>query len=163
MLVQEKTQTSNYRLPFSIKRPSYEEAKAIVRGQVFTMAGYQAFRTNNPQFNLPSNPEMFYRNVGWKGSYEFLGTTKISLAVHSRQYWADVKAGKRVHTIKNKKSSPVTESKPATTKVTVKSTTTLEDKQAFIALAKKLGDYDSIRPECKTLFKYEELLDLVNL
>jgi ribosomal protein S1 len=164
MLVQEKTQTSNYRLPFSIKRPTYEEAKAIVRGQVFKMTEYKVFRKNNPQFNLPSNPDMYYRTAGWEGAYKFFGTTKISCAVHSRQYWSDVNSGKRTHTIKKRKTTPVTESKQAPTKVTVKSsTTTLQDKQAFIALAKKLGVYDSFRPAFKTLFTYEELLDMVNL
>ena len=74
-----------------------------------------------------------------------------------------MKTGKRVHKPKMK-SAPVTESKQAPTKVTVKSsTTTLQDKQAFIALAKKLGVYDSFRPAFKTLFTYEELLDMVNL
>ena len=166
MLVQDKTQTSNFRLPFSIKRPSYEEAKTIVRGQVFTLAGYQSFRRNNPQFNLPSNPDLFYKNDGWKGSYEFFGTTKISAAVYSKRYWADVHSGKRVHTPKYKAVNKPSQEKPVAEKIKAtvvysNTTTTLEDKQTFIALAKKLGVYDQFKPAFKTLFTYEELLEMV--
>jgi hypothetical protein len=41
-------------------------------------------------------------------------------------------------------------------------TTTLQDKQTFIALAKKLGVYEQFKPAFKTLFTYDELLDLMS-
>jgi hypothetical protein len=167
MQVLDKPQASTYRLPFSIKRPTYQEAKTIIRGQVFTLAGYHTFRKSNPQFNLPSNPDTYWKNDGWKGCYEFFGTTKKSPKEYVKQYWADVRSGKRVHAPKYKaKNKPSqVDAVPEKTKVNVVQSkpTILEDKQAFIALAKKLGVYERFRPAFKTLFTVDELLDLVNL
>ena len=161
-------QESNLRLPFSIEEPTLKEAKAIVRGRVFNMKQYEAFRKNNPQFNLPVFPRETYKNSGWAGGYDFLGTTKPNPSAFAKRYWADVKSGKRVHTDKmqaslerrkNRHSVEESSSKP----VISSTSTTLQDKHAFIALAKKLGVYDSFRPAFKTLFTYEELLDMINL
>ncbi len=162
MLVQELPKTNAIRASFYVVRPSYEEAKSILKGHASSQKQYHTFRANNPQFNLPANPHTYYKNKGWVDSYDFFGTVRKSAGCYLKAYWTDVKTGKRVHKPK-KKSAPVTESKQAPIKVTVKSTTTLEDKQTFIALAKKLGVYDSFRPAFKTLFTYEELLDMINL
>ena len=162
MLVQEQPKTTTNRPSYYVVRPSYEEAKSILKGHASSQKQYHKFRLNNPQFNLPSNPHTYYKNKGWKDSYDFFGTVRKPAGYYLENYWADVNAGKRVHSFK-KKPVAVTESKQAPTKVTVKSSTTLEDKQAFIALAKKLGVYDTFRPAFKTLFTYEELLDLVSL
>ena len=162
MLVKELPKTNATRASYYVVRPSYEEAKSILKGNASSQKQYHTFRVNNPQFNLPANPHTYYKNKGWVDSYDFFGTVRKSAGCYLKAYWADVSTGKRIHNPK-KKSAPVTESKQAPTKVTVKSTTTLEDKQAFIALAKKLGVYDNFRPAFKTLFTYEELLDLVSL
>ncbi len=162
MLVKELPKTNATRASYYVVRPSYEEAKSILKGHASSQKQYRTFRANNPQFNLPSNPYSYYKSKGWVDSYDFFSTVPKSSGCYLKAYWTDVKTGKRVHKPKMK-SAPVTESKQAPTKVTVKSTTTLEDKQAFIALAKKLGVYDSFRPAFKTLFTYEELLDMINL
>jgi hypothetical protein len=162
MLVQELPKTNAIRASFYVVRPSYEEAKSILKGHASSQKQYHTFRANNPQFNLPANPHTYYKNKGWVDSYDFFGTVRKSAGCYLKAYWTDVKTGKRVHKPK-KKSAPVTESKQTPIKVAVKSTTTLEDKQTFIALAKKLGVYDNFRPAFKTLFTYEELLDMINL
>ena len=166
MQVLDKPQTSNTQLHFTLTRPTYKEARAIVKGRVFNLKSYALFRQNNPQFNLPSVPAEFYKGSGWVSAYEFLGTTRVNPSKFAKQYWADVHAGKRTHAPKYKAKAKVTFPIPDKAKsnvVETKSTTTFQDKQAFIALAKKLGVYDKFRPAFKTLFTYEELLDMINL
>jgi hypothetical protein len=166
MQVLEKPIESKTRLPFSIQRPSYVEAKEIIRGKVFSHTQYQTFRKNNPQFNLPSMPQYSYIHKGWVNAYEFFGTTSSGKERFLKQFWADVKAGKRTHTPKYKAKAKIVipiPDKPKSNVVNTQSTTTFQDKQTFIALAKKLGVYDQVKPAFKTLFTYDELLDLVNL
>ena len=164
MQVLEKPIESKTRLPFSIQRPSYDEAKAIIRGKVFSHTQYQTFRKNNPQFNLPSMPQYSYIHKGWVNAYEFFGTTSSGNGKERflNQFWADVRSGKREHPSR-KKSTKASQVKERPVKASYSQAPTFEDKQTFIALAKKLGVYDQVKPAFKTLFTYDELLDLVNL
>ena len=162
MQVLVKPTESKTRLPYSIQKPSYDEARAIIRGQVFSHAQYQTFRKNNPQYCLPSMPQYSYIHKGWVNSYEFFGTTSSGKERFLNQFWADVKSGKRERPSR-KKSKKASQVKESPVKPSYSQAPTLEDKQTFIALAKKLGVYDQVKPAFKTLFTYDELLDLVNL
>ena len=166
MQVLVKQTESKTRIQYSIQKPSYDEARAIIRGQVFSHAQYQTFRKNNPDYCLPSMPQYSYAHMGWVNSYEFFGTTSKGKERFLMQYLADVKSGKRERTAR-KKSTKAIQVKESPVKAKVNSeisqSPTLEDKQTFIALAKKLGVYDQVKPAFRTLFTYDELLELANL
>jgi hypothetical protein len=160
-------QPSQRTLSFSLRKPTYAEAQQIVKGKVFTMNGYFRFRKSHPQYNLPANPNAYYKE--WVSSYEFLGTPVKSGAEYCKEYWAKVKSGEIVHNGRGKTKS-IAQNSAETSKTTFKATvkikeanTEFEDKQAFINLAKKLGIYDQFKPAFRTLFTYDELLDLVKL
>jgi hypothetical protein len=167
--VLEKPQATSSRLSYLIKKPTYDEAKTIIRGRVFSMNQYKLFRLNNPQFNLPSNPDVAWKDSGWKGAYTFFGTTRDTSGRYFKEYWADVKAGKReyIRKPKTKKVVEDTASKQPVTQVKVAlveaEATVFEQKQAFISLAKKLGVYENFKPAFRTLFTIDELLELANL
>ena len=120
------------------------------------MKEYLSFRKSHPQYNLPACPNAYYKE--WVSSYEFLGLPVKSHGEYLKDYWAKVKAGEIVHKgrsyAKVKTTSAVKKAKP---------TTEFEDKQAFINLAKKLGIYEQFKPAFRTLFTYDELLDLVTM
>ena len=120
------------------------------------MTEYHNFRKSHPQYNLPASPNAYYKE--WVSSYEFLGLPAKSHGEYLKDYWAKVKAGEIVHKgrsyAKVKTTSAVKKAKP---------TTEFEDKQAFINLAKKLGIYEQFKPAFRTLFTYDELLDLVTM
>jgi hypothetical protein len=162
--VLEKPQATSPRLAYLIKKPTYDEAKTIIRGRVFSMNQYKLFRLNNPQFNLPCNPSVAWKNAGWKTAYVFFGTTKDTSGRYFKEYWADVKSGKREH-IRKPKAKKVVENITSEQPLAVVQAepTVFEQKQAFIALAKKLGVYENFKPAFRTLFTIDELLDLANL
>jgi hypothetical protein len=167
--VLEKPQATSPRLSYIIKKPTYDEAKTIIRGRVFSMNQYKLFRLNNPQFNLPCNPSVAWKNTGWKSAYTFFGTTRDTSGRYFKEYWADVKAGKRQYIRKPKAKKVVEDTTPkqpiAKVEVAVVEpvVTVFEQKQAFIALAKKLGVYENFKPAFRTLFTIDELLELANL
>ena len=152
------------------RKPTYEQAKVLIAGKVSSHTEYHRFRLNNPQYHLPSQPAKIYKSQ-WTSSHDFYGKPKFNASDAMTKYWAEVKAGIRPRPVRYKTSKPSNNVK--TTKSTValkgtviqvvKSQTTFEDKQTFIALAKKLGVYDQVKPAFKTLFTYDELLELVNL
>ena len=149
------------------RRPTFEEAKMLITGRASTLNEYNQFRLNNPAYRLPCQPQVAYADK-WTSSHEFFGKPKYSPSDAMTKYWAEVKAGTRPKpkSRKGKKNIKTTKSTIAlkgTVIQVVKSQTTLEDKQTFIALAKKLGVYDQVKPAFKTLFTYDELLELVNL
>ena len=149
------------------RRPTFEEAKMLITGRASTLNEYNQFRLNNPSYRLPCQPQVAYADK-WTSSHEFFGKPKYSPSDAMTKYWAEVKAGIRPKPksrkgIKNSKTTKSTIALKGTITEVVKSQTTLEDKQTFIALAKKLGVYDQVKPAFKTLFTYDELLDLVNL
>jgi hypothetical protein len=149
------------------RRPTFEEAKMLITGRASTLNEYNQFRLNNPAYRLPCQPQVAYADK-WTSSHEFFGKPKYSASDAMTKYWAEVKAGTRPKpkSRKGKKNIKTTKSTIAlkgTVIQVVKSQTTLEDKQTFIALAKKLGVYDQVKPAFKTLFTYDELLELVNL
>jgi hypothetical protein len=149
------------------RRPTFEEAKMLITGRASTLNEYNQFRLNNPAYRLPCQPQVAYADK-WTSSHEFFGKPKYSASDAMTKYWAEVKAGTRPKpkSRKGKKNIKTTKSTVAlkgTVIQVVKSQTTLEDKQTFIALAKKLGVYDQVKPAFKTLFTYDELLELVNL
>jgi len=149
------------------RTPTFEEAKMLITGRASTVKEYNQFRLNNPSYRLPSQPHVVYADK-WTSTHEFLGKPKYSPSDAMKKYWAEVKAGTRPKpkTRKGKKNIKTTKSTVAlkgTVIQVVKSQTTFEDKQTFIALAKKLGVYDQVKPAFKTLFTYDELLELVNL
>jgi hypothetical protein len=149
------------------RRPTFEEAKMLITGRAITLKEYNQFRLNNPAYRLPCQPQVAYADK-WTSSHEFFGKPKYSASDAMTKYWAEVKAGTRPKpkSRKGKKNIKTTKSTIAlkgTVIQVVKSQTTLEDKQTFIALAKKLGVYDQVKPAFKTLFTYDELLELVNL
>jgi hypothetical protein len=149
------------------RRPTFEEAKMLITGRAITLKEYNQFRLNNPAYRLPCQPQVAYADK-WTSSHEFFGKPKYSASDAMKKYWAEVKAGTRPKpkSRKGKKNIKTTKSTIAlkgTVIQVVKSQTTLEDKQTFIALAKKLGVYDQVKPAFKTLFTYDELLELVNL
>jgi hypothetical protein len=166
--VLEKPQATSPRRSYN-KNPTYDEAKTIIRGRAFTMNQYKVFRSNNPEFNLPHNPSVAWKNTGWKGAYTFFGTTRDTSGRYFKQYWADVKAGKRQYIRKPKTKKVVEDTTPEQPVIQVKvalveaEATVFEQKQAFIALAKKLGVYENFIPAFRTLFTIDELLDLANL
>ena len=149
------------------RKPTFEEAKMLITGRASTLNEYNQFRLNNPAYRLPCQPQVAYADK-WTSSHEFFGKPKYSASDAMTKYWAEVKAGTRPKpkSRKGKKNIKTTKSTIAlkgTVIQVVKSQTTLEDKQTFIALAKKLGVYDQVKPAFKTLFTYDELLELVNL
>jgi len=149
------------------RRPTFEEAKMLITGRASTLNEYNQFRLNNPAYRLPCQPQVAYADK-WTGSHEFFGKPKYNPSDAMTKFWAEVKAGTRPKpkSRKGKKNIKTTKSTVAlkgTVIQVVKSQTTLEDKQTFIALAKKLGVYDQVKPAFKTLFTYDELLELVNL
>jgi len=149
------------------RKPTFEEAKMLITGRASTLNEYNQFRLNNPAYRLPCQPQVAYADK-WTSSHEFFGKPKYSPTDAMTKYWAEVKAGTRPKpkSRKGKKNIKTTKSTVAlkgTVIQVVKSQTTLEDKQTFIALAKKLGVYDQVKPAFKTLFTYDELLELVNL
>jgi hypothetical protein len=149
------------------RRPTFEEAKMLITGRAITLKEYNQFRLNNPAYRLPCQPQVAYADK-WTSTHEFFGKPKYSASDAMTKYWAEVKAGTRPKpkSRKGKKNIKTTKSTIAlkgTVIQVVKSQTTLEDKQTFIALAKKLGVYDQVKPAFKTLFTYDELLELVNL
>lgn len=146
------------------RKPTYEQAKALIAGKASSHKEYQKFRLNNPLYRLPSQPQYSYARQ-WSGSHDFYGKPKHSSSDAMTKYWAEVKTGLRPRPVRYK-TKPKAESTVATQLIVadvMKSATTLEQKQTFIALAKKLGVYDQVKPAFKTLFTYDELLDLVNL
>ena len=160
-------QSEQTTLSFSLRKPTYAEAQQIVKGNVFSTNGYIAFRKSHPHYNLPSNPWAYYKE--WTTTYDFFGTPVKSGAEYCKEYWDKVRAGVIVHNRRGK-SKTTTKQPIVTAKTTVKATariveptTEFQDKQAFIKLAKKLGVYDQFKPAFRTLFSYEELLELVNL
>jgi len=155
------------------RKPNYEQAKALIAGKASSHTEYHRFRLNNPTYRLPSNPAKVYKSQ-WTSSHDFYGKPKFNPSDAMKKYWAEVNAGIRPRPVRYKTNKPSDTTKATkTTKSTValkgtviqvvKSQTTLEDKQTFIALAKKLGVYDQVKPAFKTLFTYDELLELVNL
>jgi len=152
------------------RKPNYEQAKALIAGKASSHTEYHRFRLNNPTYRLPSNPAKVYKSQ-WTSFHEFFGKPKYSPSDAMTKYWAEVKAGTRPRPVRYKtnKTSDTTKTTKSTVALkgtvirVVKSQTTLEDKQTFIALAKKLGVYDQVKPAFKTLFTYDELLELVNL
>ena len=152
------------------RRPTFEEAKMLITGRASTLNEYNQFRLNNPAYRLPCQPQVAYADK-WTSSHEFFGKPKYSPSDAMTKYWAEVKAGTRPRPVRYKtnKTSDTTKTTKSTVALkgtviqVVKSQTTLEDKQTFIALAKKLGVYDQVKPAFKTLFTYDELLELVNL
>jgi hypothetical protein len=139
----------------------------LITGRAITLKEYNQFRLNNPAYRLPCQPQVAYADK-WTSTHEFFGKPKYSASDAMTKYWAEVKAGTRPKpkSRKGKKNIKTTKSTIAlkgTVIQVVKSQTTLEDKQTFIALAKKLGVYDQVKPAFKTLFTYDELLELVNL
>lgn len=149
------------------RKPTFEEAKMLITGRASTLNEYNQFRLNNPAYRLPCQPQVAYADK-WTSTHEFFGKPKYSASDAMTKYWAEVKAGTRPKpkSRKGKKNIKTTKSTIAlkgTVIQVVKSQTTLEDKQTFIALAKKLGVYDQVKPAFKTLFTYDELLELVNL
>ena len=164
-----KSETRNTLPSVSNHIPTYDEAKTIIRGRVFSMNQYKVFRLNNPKFNLPLNPSVSWKDAGWKGAYTFFGTTRDISGRHFKKYWADVKAGKRQHIRKPKVNKVVEDTTPKQPVAQVEVAlvepvvTVFEQKQAFIALAKKLGVYENFKPAFRTLFTFDELLELANL
>lgn len=167
----EKQQT---RVSFYIRRPTYAEAKSLISGHVRTQKQYVEFRTNNPDYNLPAAPGQYYKNTGWVSSCEFYGVPEKPSSLHMKQVWQEIRSGERKRNCpkkyKTKQKSteavqqPVLPTSPVVAVIPVTTpTTSLDDKRTFIALAKKLGVYDQVKPAFKTLFTYDELLDLVNL
>ena len=149
------------------RKPNYEQAKALIAGKASSHTEYHRFRLNNPAYRLPSNPAKVYKSQ-WTSFHEFFGKPKYSPSDAMTKYWAEVKAGTRPRPVRYKTSDTTKTTKSTvalkgTVIRVVKSQTTLEDKQTFIALAKKLGVYDQVKPAFKTLFTYDELLELVNL
>ena len=152
------------------RRPTFEEAKMLIAGRASSNEEYRQFRLNNPQYHLPSNPAKIYDSQ-WTSSHDFYGKPKFNASDAMKKYWAEVNAGIRPRPVRYKtnKTSDTTKTTKSTVALkgtviqVVKSQTTLEDKQTFIALAKKLGVYDQVKPAFKTLFTYDELLELVNL
>ena len=72
-----------------------------------------------------------------------------------KKYWVDVNSGVRTRKVRTKK----TQAK----KYKISSNPTIQDKQMFLEMAKALGVYEQIKPAFRTLFTFEELLDIVNL
>jgi len=142
-------------LVFANRRPTFEEAKSICRGKVSSYKSYYAFRKNNPQYNLPSQPMVYYKTE-WTNIYEFLAIYPSVRSEGVRKYWADVKSGVRTRTLPPKK-------KKNSNTYKISSTPTIQDKKMFIDMAKALGVYDQVKPAFKTLFTYDELLELVTL
>ena len=89
-------------LVFANRRPTFEEAKSICRGKVSSYKSYYAFRKNNPQYNLPSQPMVYYKTE-WTNIYEFLAIYPSARSEGVRKYWADVKSGVRTRTLPSKK------------------------------------------------------------
>ena len=158
-----RTETTNTLPKVFHRKPTYEQAKALIAGKASSHKEYQRFRLNNPLYRLPSQPQYSYARQ-WSGSHDFYGKPKHNASDAMTKYWAEVKAGLRPQPVRKTKSK--TESTVATQLIVedvINSATTFEQKQTFIALAKKLGVYDQFKPAFKTLFTYDELLDLVNL
>ena len=139
---------------FTNRRPSYSEAKTLCRGRISTYKGYEEFRRDYPQYNLPSQPRIYYK-TDWTSMYDFLGTSPTLTSQGVRKYWSDVKSGVRTRVVGKKQTK--------SQKYKISSTPTLEDKKMFIEMAKALGVSEQIKPAYKILFTWDELFDLATL
>ncbi|MFM1755880.1 MAG: hypothetical protein RL621_795 [Bacteroidota bacterium] len=153
-----QTLTTEVTLPssrlFATRRPTFAEAKVICRGRVTSYKEYDDFRKGYPQYNLPSQPRVYYKS-DWTTIHDFLGTIPFNKSESMKKYWVDVNSGVRTRKVRTKK----TQAK----KYKISSNPTIQDKQMFLEMAKALGVYEQIKPAFRTLFTFEELLDIVNL
>ena len=143
------------------RKPTYEQAKALIAGKASSHKEYQQFRANNPLYRLPSQPQYSYSRQ-WTGSHDFYGKPKHSSSDAMTKYWAEVKAGLRPRPVRYK-TKPKAEPSVATqliVKDVIKSATTLEQKQTFIELAKELGVFDHCKPAFRVLFTQDELIEI---
>ena len=142
-------------LVFSLRRPTFSEAKQIVRGKCQTMKDYDTFRQKNPQYFLPSVPKNTYKTE-WVSVYDFLPTAPLNRSESMKNYWKEVALGlhKRKPYIRKPKAT-----NQSSAKAKAPTMTTLEEKQLMISLFKKYGIYEQCKPAIRSLFTIDELLE----
>jgi hypothetical protein len=145
---------------FSYEKPTYEQAKALIKGQVRTMKEYTAFVHNHSFYQLPANPRQYYKKA-FVSNYDFFGTyptTAKQLAI--KKHWDKVHSGevtRKPYTKKVKSDAPT---------VKVESTKIVEqpvedDRITLINIMRKYDILDLCKDGLKTLFTYEELYEMV--
>lgn len=140
---------------FSYGKPTYEQAKDLIKGQVRNMKEYAAFVYNHPSYQLPSNPRQYYKEA-FVSNYDFFGTyptTAKELAI--KKYWDKVHSGevtRKPYTKKVKSDSPT---------VKIVEQPVEDDRITLINIMRKYDILDLCREGVRTLFTYEELLDIV--
>jgi superfamily II DNA or RNA helicase len=81
---------------------SFEEAKAVVRGLGLknTSEWNNYYKSDNRLKNIPTSPQIIYKNQGWKGMPDFLGNDNVSSI--GRLYLNFNQAREFVHSLKFK-------------------------------------------------------------
>ena len=84
---------------------TYEEAKIIIHSlKLKNQFDWESFcKTSDFPYNIPKSPANYYKNSGWKGFGDWLGTGRI--ATQNRKYLSFDKAKKFVHKLGLKSSS----------------------------------------------------------
>ena len=145
---------------FSYEKPTYEQAKALIKGQVRTMKEYTAFVRNHSFYQLPANPRQYYAKA-YVSNYDFFDTvptTASQLAV--KKYWDKVHSGEVIrkrYTKKDKSDAP--SAKVESTKVVEQPVE--DDRITLINIMRKYDILDLCKEGVKTLFTYEELYEMV--
>ena len=145
---------------FSYEKPTYEQAKDLIKGQVRNMREYINFVRTHSFYQLPSNPRQYYKEA-YVSNYDFFSTaptTAKQLAI--KKYWDKVHSGELTRKPYTKKVKSVEPD------VKVENTNIVEqpaqdERILLIGLMRKLGILDLCKDGLKTLFTYEELYDMV--
>jgi hypothetical protein len=144
----------------SFGRPTYEQAKDIIRGQVKNMDEYLAFRKKNPSYSLPSNPRSYYKDI-YVSNFDFFGTIPTTPRHKAIQdHWNKVKSGEVVRKPYTKKVKPtIVENEPSIIKVAEQQVE--DDRILLVNIMRKYGILDLCKSGIRTLFTYDELLEIV--
>ena len=152
----------------SYGKPTYEQAKGLIKGQVRSMKEYTKFVHNHSFYQLPANPRQYYVEE-YISNYDFFGTaptTPSQIAV--KKYWDKVHSGEVVRKPYTKKSKSVL---PPNEVVSIKAIEqpveepvekpVEDDRITLINIMRKYDILDLCKDGLKTLFTYEELYEMV--
>ena len=149
---------------FSYEKPTYKQAKDLIKGQVRNMKEYTNFVHNHPFYQLPANPRQYYVEA-YISNYDFFGTaptTPRQIAI--KKYWDKVHSGEVVRKPYQKKAKSVL---PSDEVVSIKAIEqpvekpVEDDRITLINIMRKYDILDLCKDGLKTLFTYEELYEMV--
>ena len=148
----------------SYGKPTYEQAKGLIKGQVRSMKEYTKFVHNHSFYQLPANPRQYYAGE-YISNYDFFGTAPTSPSqIAVKKYWDKVHSGEVVRKPYTKKSKSALSSNEVTTTEPVVQPVVqpvVDDRITLINIMRKYDILDLCKDGLKTLFTYEELYEMV--